>query len=62
MIESATMKKIIGEQDYALLSKELAAIKQLIDTVRAEKYPRINFAKASLEQISEVTGRNFNVG
>jgi 2-dehydro-3-deoxyphosphogluconate aldolase/(4S)-4-hydroxy-2-oxoglutarate aldolase len=62
MVEDAAMKKIIDEQDYAILSKELAAIKHLIDTVRAEKYPRINFAKASVEDVSEATGRNFNVG
>jgi 2-keto-3-deoxy-6-phosphogluconate aldolase len=61
MIENATMNKIIDEQDYALLAKELAAIKQLIDRFRAEKYPQIDFAKASIEQISQITGRNFNI-
>lgn len=61
MIENAAMKKIIDQQDYALLTKEFAAIKELIDKVRAGKYPDINFAKDSLEQISKVTGRNFNV-
>ena len=62
MIEKATMKKIIDEQDYNLLAEELKRIKQLIDRVRAEKYPDINFASASLEQISLSTGRNFNIG
>ncbi|MBW7992769.1 MAG: bifunctional 4-hydroxy-2-oxoglutarate aldolase/2-dehydro-3-deoxy-phosphogluconate aldolase [Planctomycetes bacterium] len=61
MIEKATMNKIIDEQDYNLLAKELAIIKQLIDRLRAEKYPDIDFSKASLEQISQVTGRNFNI-
>ena len=61
MIEKATMKKIIDEQDYDLLAKELTIIKQLIDKVRAEKYPDIDFASASLEQISRATGRNFNI-
>ena len=61
MIENATMGKIIDEQDYALLSKELAVVKQLIDKARAQKYPSIDFAKASLEEISTVTGRKFNI-
>ena len=61
MIEKATMKKIIDEQDYDLLAKELTTIKQLINKIRAEKYPDIDFAAASLEQISRGTGRNFNI-
>jgi len=61
MIEKATMKKIIDEQDYDLLADELTKIKQLIDKQRAEKYPNFDFAKASIEQIGEVTGRNFNI-
>jgi len=61
MIEKATMRKIIEEQDYDLLAKELTVIKRMIDKLRAEKYPDIDFAEASLEQISKVTGRNFNI-
>jgi 2-dehydro-3-deoxyphosphogluconate aldolase/(4S)-4-hydroxy-2-oxoglutarate aldolase len=61
MIEKATMNKIIDEQDYILLAKELTIIKQLIDRLRAEKYPDIDFSKASIEQISSSTGRNFNI-
>ena len=61
MIEKATMKKIIDEQDYGLLAQELTKIKQLIDELRAGKYPDIDFAKASTEQISRITGRNFNI-
>ena len=61
MIEKATMNKIINEQDYNLLAKELTIIKQLIDRLRAEKYPDIDFSKASIEQISLTTGRNFNI-
>lgn len=61
MIEKATMNKIIDEQDYILLAKELTVIKQLIDGLRAEQYPDIDFAKASIEQISSTTGRNFNI-
>ncbi len=61
MIEKATMKKIIDEQDYNLLAKELTIIKHLIDSRRSEKYPDINFATASIGQISKITGRNFNL-
>ncbi len=60
MIEKATMKKIIDDQNYDLLAEELKKIKKLIDKVRADKYPDIDFASASLEQISQATGRNFN--
>jgi len=61
MIEKTTIQKIIDEQDYKLLARELAVAKQLIDRVRAEKYPGLDFATAALEQISQKTGRNFNV-
>ncbi len=61
MIEKPTMKKIIDEQNYNLLAEELTEIKQLIDKLRAEKYPDIDFAAASIEQISQITGRNFNI-
>jgi 2-dehydro-3-deoxyphosphogluconate aldolase/(4S)-4-hydroxy-2-oxoglutarate aldolase len=61
MIEKATMKKIIDEQDYGLLAEELTKIKRLIDKSRAEKYPDIDFATASVEQVSRTTGRNFNL-
>ena len=61
MIEKATMKKIIDEQDYGLLAQELTKIKQLIDKLRAEKYPALDFAIASVEQISRITARNFNI-
>jgi 2-dehydro-3-deoxyphosphogluconate aldolase/(4S)-4-hydroxy-2-oxoglutarate aldolase len=68
MIDKATMKEIIDEQDYELLAKEFTEVKHLIDTLRAEKYPRISFgggegrfAGASVEEISRATGRNFNI-
>jgi len=61
MIEKVTMSKIIDEQDYDLLAKELTNIKQLIDRLRQGKYPDIDFAEASLEEISRITGRNFNL-
>ena len=62
MIDKATLAKIIDEQDYKLLAKELAVVKQLIDRLRKEKYPTLDFATASVQQISKATGRNFNIG
>ncbi|MHC4742151.1 MAG: bifunctional 4-hydroxy-2-oxoglutarate aldolase/2-dehydro-3-deoxy-phosphogluconate aldolase, partial [Planctomycetota bacterium] len=62
MIEKQTMAKIVEEQDYDLLTHELTVAKHLIHTVRAEKYPDIDFAVASAEEISRATGRNFNIG
>lgn len=61
MIDKAALQKIIQEQDYALLAKELKAIKQLVDRVRAEKYADLDFQHATLEQVSRRTGRRFNV-
>ena len=61
MIDKAIMKKIIDEQDYDLLAEQLGKIKQLIDKWRTEKWPDIDFASASVEQISRITGRNFNL-
>jgi 2-dehydro-3-deoxyphosphogluconate aldolase/(4S)-4-hydroxy-2-oxoglutarate aldolase len=60
MIEKATMKKIVDEQDYKLLAGELKKVKELIDKLRADKYPDIDFSSASIEQISQATGRHFN--
>ncbi len=61
MIDKAKMQKIVDEQDYKLLAGELTQIKQLIDRLRAAKYRGLDFASASIEQISTKTGRNFNV-
>ncbi|HUW19096.1 MAG TPA: bifunctional 4-hydroxy-2-oxoglutarate aldolase/2-dehydro-3-deoxy-phosphogluconate aldolase [Sedimentisphaerales bacterium] len=61
MIEKAIMKRIIDEQNYELLAEELTRIKQLIDKLRAEKWPDVNFATASVQKMSQVTGRNFNL-
>jgi 2-dehydro-3-deoxyphosphogluconate aldolase/(4S)-4-hydroxy-2-oxoglutarate aldolase len=61
MIDKIAMSRIIDDQDYDLLAKELAKIKQLIDRLRAEKYPDIDFTKATIEQLSSATGRNFNI-
>ena len=61
MIEKNTMKKIIDEQDYDLLSREFTAIKSMIDKLRSEKYPQLDFSTVPVEEISKVTGRNFNI-
>lgn len=61
MIEKSLLKKIVDEQDYHLLAEQLASIKQLINKLRARKWPDIDFAAASVEQISRATGRNFNL-
>ena len=61
MIEKDTMKKIIEEQDYDSLADELKKIKQLLDKLRAAKYPALDFAAASAEEISKATGRDFNI-
>ncbi|NIA07309.1 MAG: hypothetical protein GWP14_06695 [Actinobacteria bacterium] len=60
-IDKETLRNIFEKQDYKLLSDELVKIKQLIDEVRAKKWPQIDFATASVEQISKATGRNFNL-
>jgi len=61
MIEKETMKKIVDGQDYELLTEEIIKIKQMIDGLRAKKWPNIDFSVATIEQVSEVTGRNFNL-
>jgi regulator of PEP synthase PpsR (kinase-PPPase family) len=53
--------KIIEQQDYKLLACELKKMKELIDRKRKQKWPRIDFAKASIEEISRLTGRSFNI-
>ncbi len=61
MIDKAIMKKIIDEQNYNLLAEEFGKIKQLIDKARLQKWPNIDFATATVEQISQATKRNFNI-
>ncbi|MHC4122854.1 MAG: bifunctional 4-hydroxy-2-oxoglutarate aldolase/2-dehydro-3-deoxy-phosphogluconate aldolase [Planctomycetota bacterium] len=62
MIEKTAMKRIIDEQNYSLLLKELKKIRLLVDNCRARKWPDIDFAAASVVEIEEVTGRKFNLG
>jgi 2-dehydro-3-deoxyphosphogluconate aldolase/(4S)-4-hydroxy-2-oxoglutarate aldolase len=59
--DKSVMNKIIDEQDYDLLADRLSKIKELIDKSRSEKWPNIDFASVSVEQVSKVTGRSFNL-
>jgi 2-dehydro-3-deoxyphosphogluconate aldolase/(4S)-4-hydroxy-2-oxoglutarate aldolase len=61
MIARDTLNKIVSEQDYGLLASEIRQVKALIDDCRAKQYPSLDMKTASLEAISEVTGRNFNI-
>lgn len=61
MIYRETLEQIIEKQDYDLLTRELTVIKQRIDRVRRQVYPDLDFANASLEEISQATGRDFNI-
>jgi 2-keto-3-deoxy-6-phosphogluconate aldolase len=60
-IEKPVFAKIVEQQDYKLLASELKKAKELIDSKRKQKWPTLDFAKASVEEISKVTGRNFNI-
>jgi 2-dehydro-3-deoxyphosphogluconate aldolase/(4S)-4-hydroxy-2-oxoglutarate aldolase len=60
-IDKPVFAKIIEQQDYKLLAGELKKTKELINQKREQKWPKIDFAKDSIEQISKVTGRNFNI-
>jgi 2-dehydro-3-deoxyphosphogluconate aldolase/(4S)-4-hydroxy-2-oxoglutarate aldolase len=61
IVDKPTLKRIIDEQDYGLLAEQLTNVKQLIDKLRAKKWPDLDFASASVQQISNITGRNFNL-
>ena len=61
MIDKPVMQQIVADQDYDLLAEKLTGIKQMIDKLRSEKWGDIDFAAADIEQISSITGRNFNL-
>jgi 2-dehydro-3-deoxyphosphogluconate aldolase/(4S)-4-hydroxy-2-oxoglutarate aldolase len=61
IVDKPTVKTITDEQNYDLLAEQLTNVKQLIDNLRARKWPDLDFATASVEQISNVTGRDFNL-
>jgi 2-dehydro-3-deoxyphosphogluconate aldolase/(4S)-4-hydroxy-2-oxoglutarate aldolase len=60
-IEKPLFAKIIEQQDYKTLAIELKKTKELIDSKRSQKWPKIDFGKCSIEDISRITGRNFNI-
>jgi len=60
-IEKPVFAKIVEQQDYKLLAGELKKTKELIDSKRSQKWPKVDFTKATAEQISKITGRNFNI-
>jgi 2-dehydro-3-deoxyphosphogluconate aldolase/(4S)-4-hydroxy-2-oxoglutarate aldolase len=59
MIESATLKRIEAEQDYASLAVEFAKVKALIDECRRRQYPDLDFRSASQAEIEAASGRIF---
>lgn len=61
LIRQQVLSTIVDNQNYALLSDEIRKVKQLIDDCRGRQYPQTDFQSASLEEISRVTGRRFNV-
>jgi len=60
-IEKPVFAEIVSKQDYKLLACELKKSRELIEQKRKQKWPGLDFAKASIEEISRVTGRNFNI-
>lgn len=60
MIEEATLRKIIDQQDYTLLGNKLQAIKEQIDKLRGAQWPTINWSRAGTAEIGKITGRDFN--
>lgn len=61
MIPKEALKAVVANQDYDPLSIEFKKIKDLIDDCRRQQYPEMDFKTASLRQISEITGRCFNI-
>jgi 2-dehydro-3-deoxyphosphogluconate aldolase/(4S)-4-hydroxy-2-oxoglutarate aldolase len=60
MIDKSVFTKIVNEQNYALLASEFINVKALIDSCRSQKYPDLNFLSASIDEIKNITGRDFN--
>jgi 2-dehydro-3-deoxyphosphogluconate aldolase/(4S)-4-hydroxy-2-oxoglutarate aldolase len=61
IIDKETFGKIVDEQNYKLLSSRLQEVKTLIYECRAKKYPDLDFKSGTLDEISRVTGRSFNL-
>ena len=55
------LESAIADQNYAILANEFTKIAKLLDALRNQKWPAIDFASATVEDISRATGRNFNL-
>jgi len=60
-IPKAMLGTIIDTQDYEMLARELAKLKKLVDSHRAQQYPGLDFAAADVSDIAAATGRSFNI-
>jgi 2-dehydro-3-deoxyphosphogluconate aldolase/(4S)-4-hydroxy-2-oxoglutarate aldolase len=60
-IDKAVFKEIVERQDYKLLAAELRKIKKMIDDCRRKTWPGIDLVTASVEDVSGITGRCFNL-
>ncbi|MDK1032433.1 MAG: hypothetical protein QGD94_10535, partial [Planctomycetia bacterium] len=54
-------ESVVADQNYAILANEFTQIAKLLDALRNQKWPAIDFASATVEDISRATGRNFNL-
>ena len=59
-IDKAKMQQIQEQQDYDLLASELKSINQLISDCRCDTWPDLDFGNATVDEISQKTGRLFN--
>ncbi|MBN1124254.1 MAG: hypothetical protein JXA82_04540 [Sedimentisphaerales bacterium] len=61
LIDKDTLKMIVDEQNYDLLTRRLKKAKMLIDDCRTAKWPDIDMRSAGIKNISKTTGRDFNL-
>ena len=61
IIDKETFRKVVDEQNYSLLSDCFKEVKSFIDECKSKKYPNLDFKSGSLDEMSRVTGRNFNI-
>ncbi len=59
-IPKGMLSQIIETQNYDMLARELAKLKKLVYEHRTQQWPSLDFTAATIEQISQATGRNFN--
>lgn len=61
MIDKSVMAKVVDEQDYGALAAEFAKLKEQIDRQRAQMWPSLDWASCSAEDVTQATGRHFNL-